>query len=140
MEGSSLLYVTTLPGLLAIGIVVVGIKCFQFITLTHVATCSQGCVTKQVEVSHSKPPFRQVLWPQPCDSSDTSTKRVYMILQNYVIKGTGDFMEENSSLQIPTLPKLIAINIALMDYICHVVLQGHVIIQSCNFMGRSHPR
>ena len=28
MEGTSLLYVTTLPGLVAIGIVVVEIKCF----------------------------------------------------------------------------------------------------------------
>ena len=32
-----------------------------------------------------------------------------------MIKGSGDFMEENSSLYIPTLPKLIAIDIVLMS-------------------------
>ena len=38
-----------------------------------------------------------------------------MTLQNHAIKGSGDFMEGNSSLYIPTLPKLIAIDIVLMD-------------------------
>ena len=66
-----------------------------------------------------------------CGSSDTATKIVYMTLQDHVIKGSGDFMKGNSSLYIPkgsgdfmkgnsslyipTLPKLIAIDIMLMD-------------------------
>ena len=43
---------------------------------------------------------------RPCGSSDTATKIVYIILQDHVIKGSGDFMEGNSSLYIPTLPKI----------------------------------
>ena len=38
-----------------------------------------------------------------------------MNFQDHVIKGSGDFMEGKSSLYIPTLPKLIVIDIALMD-------------------------
>ena len=45
MEGSSSWYVTTLPDLVAIGIVVVEIKCFRFITWPLVTTYSKGCVT-----------------------------------------------------------------------------------------------
>ena len=52
---------------------------------------------------------------RPCGSSDAAAKIFYVTLQDYVIKGSSDFMEENSSLYIPTLPKLIAINIVLMD-------------------------
>ena len=40
---------------------------------------------------------------------------VYVNLQDHAIKGSGDFREGNSSLYIPTLPKLIAIDILLMD-------------------------
>ena len=50
-----------------------------------------------------------------CGSSDTAAKIVYMTLQDHVIKGSGDFMEGQSSLYIPILPKLIAIDIMLMD-------------------------
>ena len=42
-------------------------------------------------------------------------KYFYVTLQDHMIKGFGDFMERNSSLYIPTLPKLIAIDIVLMD-------------------------
>ena len=38
-----------------------------------------------------------------------------MILQDHVIKGSGNFMEGNSSLYIPNMPKLIAKDIVLMD-------------------------
>ena len=51
----------------------------------------------------------------PCGSSDTAAKIVYVTLQDHVIKGSGDFMEGNASLYIPTLPKLIAIDVVLMD-------------------------
>ena len=38
-----------------------------------------------------------------------------LTLQDHGIKEYGDFMEENSLLYFPTLRKLIAINIVLMD-------------------------
>ena len=65
-----------------------------------------------------------------------------MTLQDHVIKGSGDFMEGKSSLYIPTLPKLIVIDIALMDMqlFCYVILQDHVIIWSSDLMGRNHSR
>ena len=44
MEGSSLLYVTTLKGLAAIDIMVMEIKCFYFVTWPHITTCSKGSV------------------------------------------------------------------------------------------------
>ena len=40
-----------------------------------------------------------------------------MTLQDHRIKGTGDFMEGNFPFYIPTLPRLIAIDIVLMDII-----------------------
>ena len=52
---------------------------------------------------------------RPCGSSDTAARRVYVTLKDHVIKVSGDFMEGNSSLYIPTLPKVIAIDIVLMD-------------------------
>ena len=64
------------------------------------------------EVSHTKSPF---CGHRPCGSSDTAAKIVYMTLQDHVIKGFDDFMGRNSSLYIPTLSKLITINIVLMD-------------------------
>ena len=65
-----------------------------------------------------------------------------MTLQDHVIKGSGDFMEGKSSLYIPTLPKLIVIDIELMDMslFCYVILQDHVIIWSSDLMGRNHSR
>ena len=53
-----------------------------------------------------------------------------MTLQDHVIKGSGDFMETDSTLYIPILPKLTAIYIVLLDVIilvCHVILQDYVI-------------
>ena len=51
----------------------------------------------------------------PCDCSDTAAKIVYMTLQDHAIKGSGYFMEGNSSLYVLSLPKLIAIDIVLMN-------------------------
>ena len=51
----------------------------------------------------------------PCGSSDTTAKIVYVTLPDQVIKGSGNFMKGNYSLPIPTMPKLIAIDIVLMD-------------------------
>ena len=52
---------------------------------------------------------------RPGGSSDTAAKIVYMILQEHMIKGTGDFMEESSLLYTPSLPRLIPIDVDLMD-------------------------
>ena len=48
-------------------------------------------------------------------SSDAAAEILYLILQDHVIKVSGDFVEGNFSSHISTLPKLIAINIVLMD-------------------------
>ena len=52
---------------------------------------------------------------RPCGSSDTAATTIYVILQDHVIKGSGNFMEGNSSLYILIVQKLIAIDISLMD-------------------------
>ena len=39
-----------------------------------------------------------------CSSNDTAAKLFYVTLQDYVIKGSEDFMKGNSSLYIFTLP------------------------------------
>ena len=86
MEGSSLLYVTTVLGLVAIGIVIVDIKCFSFITWPHVTTRSKGCLI----VSHH---FAKFSGHRPYGTSDAAAKIVNVTLQDHVIKGSGDFME-----------------------------------------------
>ena len=107
MEGSSLLYVTTLPGLVAVGIVILKIITWP---------CVQRVVwfngLKSLIVSNH---FAKLYGPRPCSSSDTTTEVVYVTFQYHVIKGSGDFVEGNTSLYILTLPKLIAIGILLMD-------------------------
>ena len=50
-----------------------------------------------------------------CVRKDTAPEIFYVTLQEHMIKGFDDFMEGNSSLYIPTLSKLIAIDIVLLD-------------------------
>ena len=52
---------------------------------------------------------------RPCGSSDAAAKTIYVTLQDHVIKESDDFKEGSSSFFIPIFPKLIAIDIALMD-------------------------
>ena len=52
---------------------------------------------------------------RPCGSGGKAAKIVSVDLQGHVIKRSGDFIEGKSSLYIPTLPKLIAIDILLID-------------------------
>ena len=59
--------------------------------------------------------FAKFNGPRPFGSRDTAAKIIYMTLQDYVMKGSGAFMEGKSSLCIPTLSKLISIDIVLMD-------------------------
>ena len=63
-------------------------------------------------VSHN---FAKFSGHRPCGSSDAAAKIIFVTLQVHVIKGSGDFMKGNSSLYTSTLPKLIAIDIELMD-------------------------
>ena len=51
---------------------------------------------------------------RPCRSSAKTTKILYVTSQDHVINGSSDFMEGNSSLYIPTLQKLIAVDILLI--------------------------
>ena len=52
---------------------------------------------------------------RPSVSSGTAAKILILVtFQDHMIKGSGDFMEGNSTLYIPFLPKLIAIDIVLM--------------------------
>ena len=97
-EGSPLLYVRTLPGLEVIGIVVMEINCFKFITRPYVTMWS-----------YSKPPLCHRPW-----GSDRADEIVYVTLQDQSLQdlqGSGDFMEGIFSMYIPTLPKIIAIDI-----------------------------
>ena len=75
----------------------------------HVTSCDQ---LKFLIVSHHLSKFSE---HRPCGTSDTTAIILYVTLQNHVIKGSGDFVEGNSSLCIPALPKLTALDIALMD-------------------------
>ena len=61
-----------------------------------------------------------------------------MILQDRVIKGLCDFIEE--LLHISTLSSFVAIDFVVVvykDLYCHVILQNHMNIWSCDFMGKN---
>ena len=96
MVGGSSLYVTSLPGLVAIGIVVVEVLIYHVTSSDH--TFKGLCDSK---VSYG--------------SVETVAEIFYLTLQDNGIKGSGDFTEENPSLYIPILPKLVAINVVLID-------------------------
>ena len=48
-------------------------------------------------------------------SNDAVSKIGYVNLQFHLIKGSGNFKEDNSSVFIPNLPRLIAKGILFMD-------------------------
>ena len=87
-------------------------------------------------VSHH---FAKFSGHKSCGSNDTAAKISYMTLQDRVIKDSGDFTEGISSMHILTLPKLIAtcVNGYKIVLVCHVILQGYVIIRSYDFMWHS---
>ena len=107
MEGSPSLNVTTLPGLVAIYIVVAEIKCFL---INHANSRDHKlkmlCDTelKFLIVSQHSDKFGGHRF---CGSSYTATKTFYVTLE-------GNFMEGNSWLCIPILQKLIVLDIVLM--------------------------
>ena len=109
MEGSSLFYVTILPGLVAIGIVVMKVNGFNLsrdLTWPFVQRFVWLNGLNFLIVSHH---FGKLSGHRPCGSSDTAAKIVYVASQNHVIRRSGDFIEVKTSFFIPTLPKLIAI-------------------------------
>ena len=55
------------------------------------------------------------LMPCGSSSSDTAAKIFFVTLQDHIIKRSGDFMGRNYSLYIPTLTKLVAVDIVLMN-------------------------
>ena len=67
-----------------------------------------------------------------CCSRDTRELIFHVTLEDHLIKGFHDLMEESSSLSIPTLPRLIAIGIVVVAYmkilVSHVISQDHAII------------
>ena len=63
-------------------------------------------------VSHH---FAKFIGHNHCGSSNTVAKIVYVTLRDHVIKGSDDFMVENSSLYIPILPKVIVLDIVFVD-------------------------
>ena len=98
------MYASTLPGLVAINIAGSGDK-----TLLIYPVTSRDHVFKGL-VSYSKSPLCQV-----CCCSDTAAQIFYVAFQEHVVKGSGDFMEGNSSLYVPTLSILMVIDTVLMD-------------------------
>ena len=65
-------------------------------------------------------------------------KYFYVTLQD-VIKGSADSMEWKSSLYIKTGCHRHCANGYIIS-VCHEILQDHIIIQTCDFMGISHSR
>ena len=88
-------------------------------------------------------PFAKFSDHRPCGSSNRATTIFYVTLQDHVIKGSGDFMEGNSSLHIPTPQKIDShrhcVNGYIIILVYHVILQDYVVIRSCG-MGINHSR
>ena len=78
-------------------------------------TCSEGFVINDLPFLFLSYHSAKFSGHRPCSSRDTAAKIFYVTLQDHVIKGSGGFMEGNSSLYIPVLPKLVAIVIMLMN-------------------------
>ena len=141
MRGSSLLSVTTLTGLVAIGIMVVEIY-FWFITWCPVNTCSMSCVILCVEASHCKSPlqvkFGVVELSLLCASKDIKDLIFHLTLQDHLIKG----IHERKLLIVYPHPARFGShrhcgNGYIMILAYHVILQDNVIVWSCHFKGRN---
>ena len=127
---------------MAIGNVVVAIKCFQFITWPHVTTCSRGFVTEGIEVSYTlSHHFAKFTGHRPCVSSDIAAKILYLTLQDHGIKGSGDLLKDNSCIVSSKIGiHEHFVNGYIIILFCHVILQNHIVLCSCDCMGRSHTR
>lgn len=63
--------------------------------------------------------FLKLSGDRPCRSSNAAAKTVYVTLQEHVIKGSVDLMEQNSSMYILTQVKLISIDMCMCKWICN---------------------
>ena len=135
MEGNSSLYVTDRPGLVAIGIVVVEIKCFSINHLTLRDHVFKGL--KFLTVSQH---FAKFSSHRLCGSSDTAANIFYEGTRDQRIwdlwKGTPNFISHPG--QIYSHKHCVNVYITILG--CHVILQDHVIKKPCDFMCRSHSR
>ena len=113
IEGSSS---TTLPDLVTIRYCGSGDKMFfnlsRELRWPQVQRIAWQNGFKFLIVSHH---YAKFIDHRPCGSSDIAAKIFYVTLQDYMIKGSGDFMKRNSLMYIHTLPKLTAIDFVLMD-------------------------
>ena len=55
------------------------------------------------------------IYHRHCGSRDIADLNFHLILQDLLIKGYSDFMEGSSSRYIPTLPRLVAVDIVEVD-------------------------
>ena len=61
-----------------------------------------------------------------------------MISQGHVIKGSSNFMEGGSSLNVTTLPGLVAMGIVVMMFLIYHVASHDLVLKGlCNFVGGS---
>ena len=76
-------------------------------------------------------------WPSA--SEDIRYLICHLTSQDLVLEELCDFKGGSSSLNVTTLPNVVALGIVDGKYflICHMILQDHVIEGSCDFMGRS---
>ena len=64
---------------------------------------------------------------------------VYMTLQDHVIKVSGDFLEKRIIVYLhPTQIHSHSVDGFVIVLVCHVILQNHLMIWSCDFMSSSH--
>ena len=79
---------------------------------------------------------------RPRGSSDTAAKTFYVNLQNYVVKGSADFMELLilNSHPVKIDSRRHYVNGYTTILVCHVILQDHMIVQSRDIIGRNHSR
>ena len=52
---------------------------------------------------------------RPCGSTDITYLTCHMTLQDHVISGSIDFMEEGSLLYVTNLPSLVAVALVVME-------------------------
>ena len=74
---------------------------------------------------------------RPCGSSDTAAKIFYVTLQDHVIEGSELLIAYPHPAKFDNHRH--SVNEYIIILVCHI-LQDHVILWSCDFMGRSHLR
>ena len=78
---------------------------------SHMTTCSKGWV----EAPHISHHFAKFNSHRPRNSTDIRDLRFLINLQDYVIKGSCNFVQGTSSLYTPSLPNLVAIGFVVEE-------------------------